>query len=221
MAYSASNPTDNNPLRTLAQVIRDNQDAVQALNDEPSFYLWSCHLADRTAYAFPNATPARIAQSVQLFSKQSATNNAELWFSDDQSTPNVIQMTESGRLGSATTPLMFETVRVDDAAGSIALDSRAICTASCRTTGTSSPAFVWNTSNIASVGVAALLYTITFAANAINPAVPFSVQITPISNNKRYVYIVSATSTSVTFRFTDEGGNNNFSDFFFQVFGGR
>lgn len=222
MAYSASNPVDNQPLRTLAQVIRDNQDAVQALNDEPSYYLWSCHLADRTAKAFPSATPARIAESVQLFSKQSSTNNAELWFSDDQATPNVIQMTESGKLGSAGTPLVFSTIQPDISTGVVARNSAAICTASALIQANGS--VTWSSSNISSVSVSSGTYTVTFAANAFSTTTGMSFSLAPIldsTTSSRSYSIRTVSTATLTYIFKNNADSPTNTAHYLMIFGGR
>lgn len=111
MAWNQSNPADNVKIREMPGQIRDNWIAIEE-NDtgtkSSSLNQWVVHLVDRSTIGGAN-TPAPVDDTGLLYCRNDGATN-ELYFEDSAGTPNEIQFTDSGKIGSPTTSLVAQDI---------------------------------------------------------------------------------------------------------------
>jgi len=100
MAFDKTLPANNTKIRQYPTVLTANFAGVEEGVD--SLQQWKINLIERNAIpSAPPVDPARIDNTMQLYSKQNADGETDLYVIDDRSTANVVQLTENGRIGGA------------------------------------------------------------------------------------------------------------------------
>lgn len=111
MAWSKLKPDDNVKIREMPGEIRANWKAIEE-NDTgvqaTSLNQWVVHLIDRETIAGSN-TPAPVDDTGLLYCRNDGATN-ELFFEDSANTPNEIQLTDSGKIGSPTTQMVAQDI---------------------------------------------------------------------------------------------------------------
>ena len=112
MAFDKALPTNNTKIRNYPTVLNDNFAAIQT--GDITFKTWQINFTDRDLVDGappPTQDPTRSDDTIILFSKQDAVNaETELFLLDDQNPANEIQLSQVGKLGSATTQIAAQDV---------------------------------------------------------------------------------------------------------------
>ncbi|MDX1532802.1 MAG: hypothetical protein R3230_01195 [Nitrosopumilaceae archaeon] len=105
MAWDKTLPSNTTKIRNYPTVLTDNFKAIE--EGDSSLQLWKGNLIQRNAIpSAPAVDPAKITNVMQLYSKQNADGNTDLYVIDDRATANVIELTENGKLGGRTTDIV-------------------------------------------------------------------------------------------------------------------
>ncbi len=171
MPWDATQPADVTKIRNLGVVIRPNWQAIQT--GDATFRVQSFNLLDRTVAALPN-NPVAIADTAITYCKQSAAGNSELYMIDENS--NVIQMSETGKLGGPTTTINASNIQFSTATTNYTRNN--VIIAYGRFSGAGATVIA-NNCTIARTGAGNYLITLN-----------------PVATNTNYVPIVTMESTS-------------------------
>ena len=98
MAWDRELPANNTKIRYYPTVLQDNFSAIEQGGD--SLQLWKINMIQRNAIpSAPVVTPARVDNTMQMYSKQNADGLTDLYVLDDRGTANDIELTENGKIG--------------------------------------------------------------------------------------------------------------------------
>jgi len=112
MAWDKTLPNNTTKIRNYPTVLTANFAAVEEGQD--SLQQWKANFIERNAIpSAPAVTPTRIDDTMQVFSKQNADGETDLYVLDDRSPANTIELTENGRLGGRTTNLSLNQFTFD------------------------------------------------------------------------------------------------------------
>lgn len=113
MAWDKSLPRNSTKLRNYPTVLNANFSAVEEGAD--SLQIWKANFIERNAIpSAPPVTPARIDDTMQIFSKQNPTDGeTDLFVLDDRASANTIQLTENGYLGGLTQAVAMDSFTFD------------------------------------------------------------------------------------------------------------
>lgn len=104
MAFDKTLPSNSTKIRNYPTVLGDNFSALE--EGDLTFKQWQVNFIERNAVpgAPPPANdPTRADDTMILFSKQDGASETELFFMDDRNPATITQLTEDGKIGSATT----------------------------------------------------------------------------------------------------------------------
>ena len=114
MAFDKTLPSNVTKIRNYPTVLTDNFAAIE--EGDLSLTHWQLNFIERNAVpgAPPPANdPTRQDDTMILFSKQDSGGETELFFLDDRSPANNVQITENGALGSASTAMSMDSFTFD------------------------------------------------------------------------------------------------------------
>lgn len=209
MAWDITQPTNTTKIRNLGIVIRPNWQAIE--EGDSTFKPQAFNLTDRTVAGLP-VNPTAIADAIVVYCKESTAGNSEFYVIDENS--NVIQLSESGRIGGPAQNFNLNNLRFGTRAQDYTINN--VVHAYGRFTSNGSTV-VANNCNISRVGTG--LYQITLSIPASNTNfVPVAVAFD--EGNSRCCKI-SVVNTS-TFRIHIVNGDGDSRDCggFFHVVGG-
>jgi hypothetical protein len=109
MAFDKTLPNNATKIRNYPTVLQDNFKGIQ--EGDSTFIMQQINVADRTAGAILPETPAAIADTMLLFSKNDGSNT-ELYTRDPDG--NIIQVTTEGSLGNTSTNLEASQLKFSD-----------------------------------------------------------------------------------------------------------
>lgn len=186
MVWDQSKPSNTEKIRNLGIAIRPNWKAIEE-NDTAvkatSLNQWVIHLIDRSTIGGAN-TPARIDDIGMLYCKNDGTFN-ELFFEDSQDPAKEIQLTEDGKIGSATTQFVTQDITFGSAKAVYTVDNMVGYWAAVDATGG-----ILSQSGGLTSGLAANVFTITFtvAQSDANYGVNLTVENNPGNNHTATYY---------------------------------
>ena len=108
MAWDKTLPANSTKIRNYPTVLTDNFSAIE--EGELTLKHWQVNFIERDAVPGappPTNDPTRADDTMILFSKQDPAAETELFFMDDQNPANIVQLSETGKLGSALTQLVL------------------------------------------------------------------------------------------------------------------
>lgn len=114
MAWDKTLPSNTTKIRNYPTVLTDNFSAIE--EGDLTLTHWQVNFIERNAVpgAPPPANdPTRQDNTMILFSKQDGGGNTELFFLDDRSPANNIQLTENGYIGSSSTKISLNEFTFD------------------------------------------------------------------------------------------------------------
>lgn len=117
MAWDKSLPANQTKIRNYPSVLTGNFAAVEEGQD--SLKQWKINLIERNAIPSAPATdPTRVDDVMQLYSKQNADGNTDLYVLDDRNPANVIELTENGKVGGRSQDFVMQNFYFEDNATS-------------------------------------------------------------------------------------------------------
>lgn len=114
MAFDKTLPSNSTKIRNYPTVLTDNFAAIE--EGDLTLVHWQVNFIERNAVpgAPPPANdPTRQDDTMILFSKQDSGGETELFFLDDRSPANNVQITENGALGSVATQISLDSLTFD------------------------------------------------------------------------------------------------------------
>jgi len=111
MAFDKTLPTNSTKIRNYPTVLGDNFAAIE--EGDLTLTHWQINFIERNAVpgAPPPANdPTRQDDTMIMFSKQDGAGETELFILDDRSPANNFQITEAGKIGSASTQFVAQDI---------------------------------------------------------------------------------------------------------------
>jgi len=216
MAFDKTLPNNTTKIRNYPTVLTANFAGLEEGQD--SLQIWKANFIERNAIpSAPAVDPSRIDDTMQIYSKQNADGETDLYVLDDRSPANVIELTENGRIGGqaqdfvlneayyGTDTLARGVWGVPTVVGSI---------------DASGNVEAWS-EGIASTSVVSSRRRLTFTANRFNNA-NYVVLVTPTTGgNTRIATWINKTTTTLDIRITNQNNTDALVAFDIVIFGGR
>lgn len=118
MAFDKTLPSNSTKIRNYPSVLTSNFAAIQT--GDLTFKSEALNFIERDAVVPGIASdPTRDDDTMIIYSKQDAATNTELFVMDDTAGPNIMQLTEDGRIGSSSTDLSCSTLTFDGGTSSM------------------------------------------------------------------------------------------------------
>lgn len=217
MAWDKTLPSNTTKIRQYPTVLTANFAAVE--EGDSSLQNWKINLIQRNAIpSAPPVTPAKIANVVQVYAKQSIFSRSELFVTDDHSPANTIQLTQDGKIGA-----QGQDIRANNyfyGADTLGRGLWAAPTAMGRIS--ASGTVQTGSQGIASVTLAGSVFTVNFVGGRLTNT-NYMVFITPErgTSNPRFACWENKSTASVDVRVVNQNGTLAPEAFDIIVFGGR
>ena len=222
MAWDATLPNNQTKIRNYPTVLTANFAAVEQGGD--TLQQWKANFIERNAItAAPPATPTRIDNVMQVYSRQNDTDSkTDLFILDDRATANEIQLTENGSIGGAAQNFILNQFKFEDNATTYNQGNIVKARGSFNSSGT-----LTNGSNMATAGTphpSTGVYNVNVNADVLEAGTSYQVYAVPTSSasgNARTLYIVSkptvVAATAVTIQIKISNGSTIVRDESFDV----
>ena len=218
MTWDKTLPSNTTKIRQYPTVLTANFAAVE--EGDSTLQQWKINLIQRNAIpSAPPVTPAKIANVVQVYAKQSIFSRSELFVTDDHSPVNTIQLTQDGKIGA-----QGQDIRANNyfyGADTIGRGLWSSPTIVGRID--ESGAVLTGSQGIASVSIASNVFTVNFTASRITNT-NYMVLVTPqfgSSSNPRFACWDNKTTSSVDVYVVNQNGTKARRPFDIIIFGGR
>lgn len=216
MAWDKTLPNNSTKIRNYPTVLTANFAAME--EGQSSLQQWKANFIERNAIpSAPPVDPARIDDTMQLYSKQNADGETDLYVIDDRATANVIEISENGRLGGRSQDIVLN----DAYFGTDTLGRGiwAVPTIVGSIDG-SGGVEAWS-EGIASTSVVSSRRRVTFDAGRITNT-NYVVQVTPTTGaNTRIATWLNKTTGYVDVRITNQNNTDALVAFDIVIWGGR
>lgn len=216
MAFDKTLPNNTTKIRNYPTVLTANFAGLEEGQD--SLQIWKANFIERNAIpSAPAVDPSRIDDTMQIYSKQNADGETDLYVLDDRSPANVIELTENGRIGGRSQDFVLNEAYYGT--DTLARGVWGVPTVVGSIDG-SGNVEAWS-EGIASTSVVSSRRRLTFTANRFNNA-NYVVLVTPTSGgNTRIATWTNKTTTTLDIRITNQNNTDALVAFDIVIFGGR
>lgn len=216
MAFDSDLPTPTTKIRNYPTVLTENFQALEQGQD--SLQQWKANFIERNAIpSAPPVDPTRIDDNMQIFAKQNADGETDLYVLDDRGSANIIELTENGKIGGRSQDfVMNEVFFGTDAQG---YGQWALPSAWGYVTSTPTLSYGYGVDSVAiqSITSTKITWDTSYITNA-----NYIIVVTVLGENSTTSATVSGiSSTEVVVSPRTAAGGNARSAFSFVVFGGR
>lgn len=109
MDFDKTLPNNTTKIRNYPSVLTANFSSIEEGDD--SLQHWKSNFIERNAIpSAPPVDPTRIDDTMQIFSKQNADGETDLFVIDDRATANIIEITENGKIGGQSTQAVVQDI---------------------------------------------------------------------------------------------------------------
>jgi len=216
MAWDKTLPNNTTKIRNYPTVLTANFAAIEEGQD--ALQMWKANFIERNAIpSAPAVTPTRIDDTMQVFSKQNADGETDLYVLDDRATANTIELTENGRLGGRAQDIVLNEAYYGTDTLARGVWGVPTVVGSINAAGAVE---AWS-QGIASTSVVSSFRRVTFSASRFNNT-NYVVVVTPTTGgNPRSAMWTNKQTTSVDIRIVNQNGTNALVAFDIVIFGGR
>lgn len=215
MAWDKTLPANSTKIRNYPTVLTDNFSAVE--EGDITLKHWQVNFIERNAVpgAPPPANdPTRADDTMILFSKQDGSGNTELFLMDDNSPANIIQLSENGSFGSASTAFSMDRFSFDS--GTTTFNENNVINAHGRFNSGGTAIYV-NACTVAKAGTGRYNVTFSTPRSNVNYAVTAN---TDDTGNSRVCKIGNVTVNGFQIHVVQKDGNSRDIGCHFMVVGG-
>jgi len=220
MAFDKTLPTNSTKIRNYPTVLGDNFAAIE--EGDLTFTPWQINFIERNAVpgAPPPANdPTRQDDTIIMFSKQDGAGETELFILDDRNPANNFQITEAGKIGSASTQFVAQDISFAAETATYASTNMVAYWAKVASTGILQGSSGGFTSVRNSLGN----YTLTFTTvqGSVNYGVNVTVKNNNSSDNPHIANYHTPAVGTVQVMIRNQNGTAVDREFSISVFGGR
>jgi len=224
MAFDKTLPTNSTKIRNYPTVLTNNFAAIE--EGDTTLQYWKSNFIERNAIpSAPAVDPSRIDDVMQVYSKQNADGETDLYVIDDRSTANIIEITENGKMGGRATSAVFQDISIGTNTFVNTQNSFVFAYGSIPSGGGAIIGGVGlGTATTGTVGSDSDAYTVTFSGR--NPSNTNYIVITTgatsralVQNNNRVIDLIpgSKTTSQFSIRMQRNGSNVNVTTGIIQV----
>jgi hypothetical protein len=215
MAWDKSLPNNGTKIRNYPTVLTSNFAAVEEGGTTLQF--WKQNFIERNAIpSAPAVDPARIDDVMQVYSKQNADGETDLYVTDDRAIANVIELTENGKVGGRAQSFVMQDVSFGTKTDLYTEDNMVTAWAYVNSAGA-----LQDGTGLTSVKNSTGKYTISFSTSASNAT--YGVLLTSLHTpgNPRVGHYNTLTVNDFDVAFVNASGTHTNTDFTVMVIGGR
>lgn len=213
MAWDKSLPNNGTKIRNYPSVLTSNFAALE--EGESTLQVWKQNYIERDAIpSAPAVDPARIDDVMQVYSKQNADGETDLYVTDDRAVANVIELTENGKVGGRAQSFVMQDMSFGT--NTDLYTENNLITAWAHVDGTGA---LQDGVGLTSVRNSTGKYTISFSTAAANAT--YGVLITLLTTSNLVCRYHTLTVNDFIIQVSPTSGGNNDSAFTVSVIGGR